>query len=168
MWCWKAAGLVHVCIGMATVSAKIHTLGAQSVNCQDIHAPSLEQTEPLTGCTCAPIQQPATSSHLQLLYSLSSLLNMCTILELQLYGDILMMDDRMSEVFQVIILKVKLSCASASTIKWRWRCISRLIKNHAIKMYWGNGGTVLINLCTRWRWVVSFMPQLLYPRDKSP
>jgi len=42
---------------------------------------------------------------------------MCTILELQLYGDILMMDDRMSEVFQVIILKVKLSCASASTIK---------------------------------------------------
>jgi len=35
---------------------------------------------------------------------------------------------------------------------------------------WGSGGTnpLIPNRGTRWRWVVSFMPRLLYPRNKSP
>jgi len=44
-----------------------------------------------------------------------------------------------------------------------------LTKHHAIKTYWGSGGLAPhINIGTRWRWVVSFMPQLLYPWGKSP
>jgi len=36
--------------------------------------------------------------------------------------------------------------------------ICYLIKNHAMKTYWGNGGIAarILNLGTRWRWVVSF------------
>jgi hypothetical protein len=40
-----------------------------------------------------------------------------------------------------------------------------LIKHHAMKMY----GEVKVKLHgTRWRQIVSLMPQLLYPRGKSP
>jgi len=37
-----------------------------------------------------------------------------------------------------------------------------LIKYHAMKMYWGSGGTTprIHNLCTRCGWVVSFTPRL--------
>jgi hypothetical protein len=36
--------------------------------------------------------------------------------------------------------------------------------------YWGSGGIApcIFDLGTRCRWVVSFMPQLLYPQGKSP
>jgi hypothetical protein len=39
-----------------------------------------------------------------------------------------------------------------------------LTKHHAMKTYWANGGTApcILDLSTRWRWVVSFTPQLLY------
>jgi len=39
-----------------------------------------------------------------------------------------------------------------------------------MKAYWGSGGITLrlLDLSTRWRWVVSFMPQPLYPWGKSP
>jgi hypothetical protein len=45
-----------------------------------------------------------------------------------------------------------------------------LIKHHAIKTYWGSGGIVprILELGTRWRWVVSFTPRPLYPQVKSP
>jgi hypothetical protein len=35
---------------------------------------------------------------------------------------------------------------------------------------WGTGGVTLhtVNLNTRWRWVISFIPQPLYPWGKSP
>jgi hypothetical protein len=38
------------------------------------------------------------------------------------------------------------------------------------KAYWGSGGIAphILDLSTRWRLVVSFMPQLLYPQGKSP
>jgi len=38
-----------------------------------------------------------------------------------------------------------------------------------VKDIWGNGGVALciLNLNTRWRWVVSFMSWLLYPWGKS-
>jgi hypothetical protein len=44
-----------------------------------------------------------------------------------------------------------------------------LTKYHAMKTYWGSGGIAprALDLSTRWRWVVSFMPRPLYPRSKS-
>jgi hypothetical protein len=45
-----------------------------------------------------------------------------------------------------------------------------LTKHRAMKTYWesGNIGPRIIDLGTRWRWVVSFTPRLLYPQGKSP
>jgi len=45
-----------------------------------------------------------------------------------------------------------------------------LIKHQATKTYWGSGGisSSILNLDTRWRWVVSFTLRPLYPRVKSP
>jgi hypothetical protein len=45
-----------------------------------------------------------------------------------------------------------------------------LTKHHAMKMYWGSGGIALciLDLGTRWRWVVSFTPRSLYSQGKSP
>jgi len=40
------------------------------------------------------------------------------------------------------------------------RHISYLLKNHAMKMYWGSRGITpcILNLSTRWRWMVRFTP----------
>jgi hypothetical protein len=45
-----------------------------------------------------------------------------------------------------------------------------LTKNHATKTNWGSGDIVpcILDLGTRWRWVVSFTPRPLYPEGKSP
>jgi len=42
-------------------------------------------------------------------------------------------------------------------------------EQHAVKTYWSSGGIApcILNLRTRWRWVVSFTSWPLYPRDKS-
>jgi hypothetical protein len=39
-----------------------------------------------------------------------------------------------------------------------------------MKAYWGNSGIVplILDLGTRWRWVVSLTPRPLYPQGKSP
>jgi hypothetical protein len=39
-----------------------------------------------------------------------------------------------------------------------------------MKVYWGNESIAprILDLGTRWRWVVSFTPRLLYPRGKIP
>jgi hypothetical protein len=39
-----------------------------------------------------------------------------------------------------------------------------------MKAYWGSGGITprILDLGTRWRWVVSFTARLLYPQGKSP
>jgi hypothetical protein len=41
-----------------------------------------------------------------------------------------------------------------------------------MKAYWGSGGIAplhsFFDLGTRWRWVISFTPQPLYPQGKSP
>jgi hypothetical protein len=39
-----------------------------------------------------------------------------------------------------------------------------------MKKYWASGGTGphILHLSTRWRWMVSFMTQLLYAQGKSP
>jgi hypothetical protein len=38
-----------------------------------------------------------------------------------------------------------------------------------MKEYWESGGIApCIDLGTRWRWVVNFMPRQLYPQGKSP
>jgi hypothetical protein len=44
-----------------------------------------------------------------------------------------------------------------------------VFKYHTMKTYWGNGGITprILNLGTRWRWVVSFTLRPLYPRSKS-
>jgi hypothetical protein len=45
-----------------------------------------------------------------------------------------------------------------------------LTKLHAMKTYWGSGGIALriLDLATRWRWMVSFTPRPLYPRERAP
>jgi hypothetical protein len=45
-----------------------------------------------------------------------------------------------------------------------------LIKHHAMNTYWGSGGIAphILNLGTRWRWVVSFTPRPLYPLGRAP
>jgi hypothetical protein len=45
-----------------------------------------------------------------------------------------------------------------------------LTKHHAMKTYWRSGGITshILDLSTRWRWVVSFTPWLLYPQGKNP
>jgi hypothetical protein len=49
---------------------------------------------------------------------------------------------------------------------WRWSCPCALTTHHAMQAYWGSGGIApcILNLGTRWRWVVSFTSQQLYPR----
>jgi len=44
------------------------------------------------------------------------------------------------------------------------------IKYHAIKMYLGSGGIAprILNLDTRWNWVVTFTPRPFYLRGKRP
>jgi hypothetical protein len=39
-----------------------------------------------------------------------------------------------------------------------------------MKTYWGSGhiAPYIFDLDTRWRWVVSFTPRLLYPQGKNP
>jgi hypothetical protein len=45
-----------------------------------------------------------------------------------------------------------------------------LTEHHAMKAYWVNGGIILpiLDLGTRWRWVVSFTPRPPYLQGKSP
>jgi hypothetical protein len=45
-----------------------------------------------------------------------------------------------------------------------------LTKHHAMKTYWRSGGIAprILDLGTRWRWVVSFTPRPLYPRERAP
>jgi hypothetical protein len=45
-----------------------------------------------------------------------------------------------------------------------------LTKHHALKAYCGSGGIAprILDVGTRWRWVVSFTPGPLYPQEKSP
>jgi hypothetical protein len=44
-----------------------------------------------------------------------------------------------------------------------------LTMHHAMKTYWGSGGIApsILDLGTRWRWVVSFTTRPLYPQEKS-
>jgi hypothetical protein len=48
-------------------------------------------------------------------------------------------------------------------------CFS-ITKHHALKAYWASRGIAprILDLGTRWRWVVSFTPPPLYPQGKSP
>jgi hypothetical protein len=39
-----------------------------------------------------------------------------------------------------------------------------------MKAYWRSGGIAprILDLCTRWRWVVNFTPRPLYPQGENP
>jgi hypothetical protein len=45
-----------------------------------------------------------------------------------------------------------------------------LTEHYAMKAYWGSGSIAphILDLGTSWRHVVSFMPQPLYPRERTP
>jgi hypothetical protein len=49
-------------------------------------------------------------------------------------------------------------------------CAFFLTEHHAMKVYWGSGGIAqrILDLDTRWRWVVSLTPRPLYPRERAP
>jgi hypothetical protein len=44
-----------------------------------------------------------------------------------------------------------------------------LTEHHSMKVYWGSGGIAprILDLGTKRRWVVSFTPRLLYPRERT-
>jgi hypothetical protein len=45
-----------------------------------------------------------------------------------------------------------------------------LTDHHTMKGYWGCRGVApcILNLCTKWSWMVSFTPMLVYPQGKRP
>jgi len=45
-----------------------------------------------------------------------------------------------------------------------------LLTEHVMKAYWESGGIFpcVLDIGTRWRWVVSFTPPSLYPRERAP
>jgi hypothetical protein len=45
-----------------------------------------------------------------------------------------------------------------------------ITEHHPMKAYWGSGGIAprILDLGTRWRWVVSLTPRPHYPQGKSP
>jgi hypothetical protein len=60
---------------------------------------------------------------------------------------------------------------SVDRMKISWSCpCAFLTKHHAVKAYRRSGGIAprIFDLGTRWRWVVSFTPRLLYSHGKSP
>jgi hypothetical protein len=60
-------------------------------------------------------------------------------------------------------------CVHKGTIKVKLS-LCFLTEHHALKAYWGSGGITphILNLGTKWRWVVNFTPRLLYPQGKRP
>jgi hypothetical protein len=58
--------------------------------------------------------------------------------------------------------KRDLGCARLRWIQSKVKLSLSLNKHHSMIMYWWSEG--ILNLGTRWRWVVSFTPQQLYPR----
>jgi hypothetical protein len=57
-----------------------------------------------------------------------------------------------------------------NSIKVKVKLSLCLTKHHDMKTYWGSGGIAprILDLGTRWMWVVSFTPQPLYRQGKSP
>jgi hypothetical protein len=51
----------------------------------------------------------------------------------------------------------------------RWNLCAFLTEHHTMEEYWGSGGMAerILDLGTKWRWVVSFTPWPLYPQGKS-
>jgi hypothetical protein len=61
--------------------------------------------------------------------------------------------------------KTSLRFVSIRKQRW-WSCPCSCVRKHyAMKVYGGSG---YIHLGASWRWEVSFTPQSLYPRGKSP
>jgi hypothetical protein len=52
--------------------------------------------------------------------------------------------------------------------KVMWSCPCALTEHHTMKAYWGCGGITphILELKTRWKWVVSSTPRPLYPQVK--
>jgi hypothetical protein len=47
-------------------------------------------------------------------------------------------------------------------VLWCYEVVLCLSKHHTMKMWSGSVPPCILNLSTRWRWVVSFTPQPLY------
>jgi hypothetical protein len=61
-------------------------------------------------------------------------------------------------------------CSVHACVKVKAKLSLWLTEHHTMKTYWESGSIAshILNLGTRWRWVVSFMPWILYPQGKSP
>jgi hypothetical protein len=69
-------------------------------------------------------------------------------------------------------------CLSITGLRKRFPFLPRIFsintcastEHHAMNAYWGSGGMAprVLDLCTRWRWVISFTPRPLYLQGKSP
>jgi hypothetical protein len=76
------------------------------------------------------------------------------------------------QVMKLLIMQYSATthhCYIAKVKSTLWFFIS-LTEHHAMKTYWGSEGIAqrILELGTRWRWVVSFTPRPLYPQGKSP
>jgi hypothetical protein len=69
-------------------------------------------------------------------------------------------------ISQYTLIKVKVKVKA----KVRLSLCLFLTEHRVMKAYWGVKVWLhsFFNLCTRWRWVVSFTPRPLYPQRKSP
>jgi hypothetical protein len=75
---------------------------------------------------------------------------------------------RVQRVFSY--LRARTACCFLQTVKVKVKLSLCLTKYHAMKTYWENGGIDphILDLGTRWRWVVSFTLRPLYPRERAP
>jgi hypothetical protein len=87
---------------------------------------------------------------------------------------LLMLGYVLTENFRVLFQSVqgnRVSLMSLKvTLKVKVKLCLCLTKHHAMKAYVGNGGIAprILDLGTRWRWVISFTPQPLYPQERTP
>jgi hypothetical protein len=70
----------------------------------------------------------------------------------------------LDEVIQRVLYTLKVK------VKVKLKLSLCLRKHDAMKTYWGSGGIAprLLDLGTRWKWVVSFTHRPRYPQGKSP
>jgi hypothetical protein len=60
--------------------------------------------------------------------------------------------------------------SSVRSVKVKVKLSLCLTKHHAMKTYWGSGciAPLILDLGTRWRWVVIFTPGRFTPRERAP
>ena len=75
------------------------------------------------------------------------------------------------EVTIIVQMYTELQMVVFSDDSWGWQtCVKANTRVHVMKAYSRGRGTApfILNVSTRFRWVVTFMSQVLYPWEESP